>query len=959
ISPNLDPKLIDFGFVRSESNSNKQSVSIEFAGTRTYMSPEAMTGILEKVTSKSDIWSLGVILFELLSNELPFGEKPHPERMRLAHMLKLREISPNLPEPLIKIVQRCLEWNPKRRFSAEELVNELAGLQRRGANHRVSRLPLVLDCTTRVHDLTRRGIVLLAIAALCVLLLPLMARFYVIAVMQASIANGETLSKRQLLHVNRMGLAQLSFESGFKSQAIAQLEACFVAPGETDMRGREWAYLWHLVHSDAMAFKGPEGTVTNVAFSPDGRFLASSSWDKTVRIWGIDDGQERLVIRTDNPHPQVAWSPDGTQFAAGHHWIGTWNTASGMALRRFQNITDKGVECLLYSPDQSLLVAGLRDETSNGNKDHSVAIFEVATGKLVKELSGHSGAVRCLGFVSNGQLLVSGAGDGQIIVWNKDEWKAIRKWAAHGGTVSGLAVSPDQHIVASVGWDATVRLWDTKLWQSQAAYEIDEKSLRAVSFFPDGETLAIAGESGNVVFLDPKTGNRKYSCLPHPNMGWGLAVSPDGACLAASGERPRIPGNSGAGGGGGFIKLWNVKSGDAQKLTTSRDHRATDQFEMPRWSTSLASLTSPDRVVAGLDDGTLQVWDLTQEISSPAKTVAAHRSPTRAVVAIPHTDLLASASEDGQISIWDTAEFKLKKQVGQIGEGVLAMCASDDGRQLVASTIQNRLLVWNVAFFDSPRTLDLGPTPALVVAASLTGDWIATGDGFGKVCIRSAASGVIQREFHDHSGWMTALLFSDDGNWLFSADSDGVVCARKLDSVARVVRFAGHFDRVMGLAYTDDGRLVSASWDKTVKFWDLDTGLDLLTLRGATHALNSVSVTPKSERLFVGVEVKIGPRSGRILGWRAAKPLEVWDQVLQQHSIADAPHDENLVLVRCAWTLSCQRAELGPVDSQNKSRWLQQGRDILIQRMKKLPKDSRVAKWISRFEGQLQAIHTP
>jgi WD40 repeat protein len=252
--------------------------------------------------------------------------------------------------------------------------------------------------------------------------------------------------------------------------------------------------LWDVASGrEVRTLSGHTDWVKSVAFSPDGRLLASGSDDDTIKLWDVASGRE---VRTLTGHTSdvfsVAFSPDGRLLASGSNdkTIRLWDVASGSLVRTLTGHTDR-VLSVAFSPDGRLLASGSGDRT--------IKLWDVATGSLVRTLSGHTDWVFSVAFSPDGRLLASGSSDKTIKLWEVASGREVRTLSGHTWSVYSVAFSPDGRLLASGSWQV-IKLWDVATGSLVRTLEGHTSYVTSVAFSPDGRLLA-SGSWDNTIKL--------------------------------------------------------------------------------------------------------------------------------------------------------------------------------------------------------------------------------------------------------------------------------------------------------------------------------------------------------------------------------------------------------------------------------------------------------------------------
>jgi len=273
--------------------------------------------------------------------------------------------------------------------------------------------------------------------------------------------------------------------------------------------------------------KGHSGSVTCLAISPDGRLLASGSWDNTVRLWSLPDGR---LLKTLKGHRGSVWclaiSPDGRILASGSNdkTVRLWSLPDGRLLKTLKGHRD-WVFSLAITPDGQVL--------ASGSKDKTVRLWSLPDGRLLKTLKGHRGSVWCLAISPDGRLLASGNGDHTVRLWSLPDGSPLKTLEGHNSPVSCLAISPDGRLLASGSYDNTVRLWSLPEGSPLKTLGGHSNWVYCLAISPDGRLLASGSNDETVRLWSLPDGRLLKTLKGHRDSVWCLAISPDGRLLAS------------------------------------------------------------------------------------------------------------------------------------------------------------------------------------------------------------------------------------------------------------------------------------------------------------------------------------------------------------------------------------------------------------------------------------------
>jgi WD40 repeat protein len=558
--------------------------------------------------------------------------------------------------------------------------------------------------------------------------------------------------------------------------------------------------------------KGHNSGVQGCAFTPDGKQLLTCSMDGTLKLWDVATGKDvRTFTGHQGPVLPVAVSPDGKLGASEGQdaTVRVWDLATGKELRNLPGHESQGTTNLAFTPNNKGLVTV--------GQDFTLRLWNLDNGKESLQFKGHTADVNSIEFSPDGKQLISASSDKTVKLWNTTTGQVLKTFAASENMVSTARFCPDGKTMLCGGVDRVLRLWDLGTGKEVRRFYGNRRTVSEVTVTPDGKIAATAGHDGVVRLWDIATGQE----LPHSGGAAEWAdVSPDGKVLAT--------------GGGNWVRFWDPATGKPLAGTAPLDQHGGIVRIAYGDNKTLAVLS---------DDGTVKIWDLgtckvIREVILP--TVQAQQ------LRIPHSlgfigdgKLVAAASWDASAS-WEVATGKdltrpFQTEEAQRDGTLRSLVLSRDGR--FAATMNDQadrsaVRIWDAATGQELRSFSLIAAGTDRLTISADGRTLATAAGQPTVKLWETATGLERARLPQPAALATVVVTSGDGRLAAAADFEKFIHVYDVVQGKEIAKFSGLTDTSSTLMFLPANKALVSVGDGSVITWDLGDALKKMeTLR--------------------------------------------------------------------------------------------------------------------------------
>ena len=903
------PKVIDFGIAKATQQeiTDHTALTLEhhLLGTPAYLSPEQAAADKGDIDTRSDIYSLGVLLYELLTGSTPFDTKelnqagldemrriirerepPRPS----TRLTKIQAGTPGadrasnkgdrlkskLDRDLDWIVLKCLQKDRSRRYPT---ANGLAmDIQRYLAHEPIVARPP--SFSYRLSKLVRRNPVVTSLTAL--LVLALISAVVTASIMsvrigrakkEADLANARLA--RNVRYLESQKMEELATQ-GRRSRPLAWL-ANHIRENPTDPVAASRALSMLSLHNFALPAFDPlihGGPVNSAVFSPDGKTILTASDDHTARFWDSTSGQSLGVITNEDAIVDARYAAGGT---------------------RLLLFTRKGAARIYDGPSRSVLSeihgaalwsvveTALRPLLYVAHQDNAISRWDLRSGKPVGVRIGLPGKIGSLAASSRGDsVAVACENSVRLLRASTGEWVGANR--LFDRPIENLAFTPEGHkLFLILDHGAGIATWNLQAPESVSEFSIESPAIESLHFTPDARRLITASKATPPRIWDVET----LKLLKEPKcadvQGWtDYGISDDGRLLAGVAQN-------------GMVQLWDLET----------DQALVEPFEHQGWVRSVAFNSSATQLLTASEDGTARLWDIRMRgapralfpFSAGGGSASFNRAGTRVLMSVDRDTVQVCDASTGK-SVGPALRHPGGREKGHIR----SCCYSPDDSRILTAGEAGIIRVWNAATYQ----LELEwPVNGPVELARFSPDsrFIVVADTQGYATIWSATSGAKLGATTEYGQDVVDLDVHPDSSAFATACADGTARCWALPGGQPLGPPMRHRGIVWNVRYSPDGqRIVTASADSTARIWNALTGAPLLKPMRHERDVLSAQFSPDGKWVLTTSE------DGTARVWNAltAEPLspvlrhamKVWRGVFSPDSrwVATGSDDETVRL---------------------------------------------------------------
>ena len=871
------PKVIDFGIAKATAGQTLTDKTLftafeQFIGTPAYMSPEQAEMSGADIDTRSDIYSLGVLLYELLMGRTPFEQKrlleagldgirriireedpPRPSTrlstLEAGEQTTVARHRQSEPPKLVRLVRgdldwiamKCLEKDRSRRY---ETANGLAADLKRHLNNEpvVARPPSQLY---RFQKLARRNklafAAIAAVAGSLVIGLGLFAWEFAAKskaldrtlaaeraatahaaqeAIQTRKAEAAALELRRSLAASDFLQATRLVDEDKPADSLPYLQRCLFLDSSNVAASTLLASL--LIHLDwvlpALSLEHG-GDVFSARFSLDGKRIVTASRDGSARVWDAQSGQPLTEpMKHGSQVNSAEFSPDGTRVvtASNDGTARVWGAHGGQPLTG--PVRHAGaVNFAQFSPDGNRIVTASDDKTTR--------VWDARSGLPLSKPMEHSWDVNSAKFSPDGIRIVTASRDRTARVWDAQSGEPLTEPMRHDGSVLSVQFSPEGKRIVTASYDNTARVWDAQSGRPLTEPMKHGSFVASAQLSPDGKQIVTAAYDHTARVWDAQSGQPLTEPMKHGADVNSARFSPDGKQIVTAAYDHTA-------------RVWNLQTG----------HSLTEPIRHGGGVCSAEFSPDGDRVVTGSRDCTARVWDA--QSGQPLTEAMKHGGQVNSAEFSSDGKRIVTASDDKTARVWDARSGLPLSEPMKHGADVNNAQFSPDGTRIVTASVDGTARVWD-AQSGQPLTEPMEHAGSVRRAQfSPDGKWVVTASFDRTARVWDAQSGHPSTEPMKHIGDLISAQFSPDGKRIVTAAADCTAQVWDARSGQPLTEPMRHGGIVLSARFSPDGkRIVTASWDHTARVWDAQTGQPLTEPAKHGRGVCSAQFSPDGTRI--------------------------------------------------------------------------------------------------------------
>jgi WD40 repeat protein len=587
----------------------------------------------------------------------------------------------------------------------------------------------------------------------------------------------------------------------------------YVASGSFDQKVK----IWNATNGQfVQIYREHKSTVESITWSPDSTRVASCSNDKTVQIWNASTGEKLLMYNDTASVSSVAWSPDGSYIASANFstpgilaTIQVWNATTGEHLLTYRGHSTSIVYGIAWSSDGKYIVSCGSDQTAQ--------VWSASTGTRLFTYKSHRAEVLTVAWSPHDMRIASGSSDTTVQIWNATTGKNLLTYRQHADAVYSVAWSHDGMRIASGSSDKTAQVWDVATGSHIYSHAQQDDAVNSLTWSPDGTYIASANGIAVQIW---KTFNL-LNYTKHTGLVYSAAWSQNGKYIASSGSDKTV-------------QIWNASTGSY--LFTCTGHQ--DTVNTVAWSPDNTRIAS----ASGGSDQTVQLWDaatgshlLTYKTYSGLRSALAYSGLGNTLTWSPDGTRIASADSFFKIQIWDASTGTHLFDCSGHTYHITCVAWSPDGARIASGSEDGTIQIWNAStgthIFTYPNDVTYGDRYSIAWSSDSTHIASARSsnplglklpshtNSKGAVHVWNVGTGSQSVIYTGHTGAVNNMMWSPDGTSIASASEDNTVHIWNASTGTHRFTYREHIAPVFSVMWSPDGKFIASAGDETVRVW--------------------------------------------------------------------------------------------------------------------------------------------